>query len=326
MIKHKLLFILVCVYVFCNFMITDTEIYAFDGDKLIQTYDNVIKIDINAEGPLYSDHQKYNYSTSIKKEIVYILKYIDSFDLVDDGKVVNANDVSSYSFDIYMTDGSVKKYGFYSGRFYDNNNKQYAIDKLEYNRFLEFIYALNRQKLILPDNISLKPSQWAETEIETAIECGLVPEWNQIGYTNNITRLEVCQLVDNFLMIHGMKTDSSDISPFEDTSDPAVESLYSIGIINGKSESEFYPYDNVTREETAKILSGLCDVVGITSTEPGIKYVDTSEISDWAVNYVEHMSALGLFVGDDKNKFNPQSNLTKEELIITLLRLNEKIG
>lgn len=277
--------------------------------------------------PIKDSAYCYTFNTNSKVQLEYISHFLNKMEFVDDGKVIDGADIPIVNISFIKTDNTVEDCGFVSGRFYDDsNNKQYAVDSNEYGRFLNFVYALKTEKLDLPDEVTFEASEWAEDEVNEAIENGLVPAWNQIGYTNNITRLEVCQLVDNFLMIHGMKTDSSDISPFEDTSDPAVESLYSIGIINGKSESEFYPYDNVTREETAKILSGLCDAVGITSTEPGIKYVDTSEISDWAVNYVEHMSALGLFVGDDENKFNPKSNLTKEELIITLLRLNEKIG
>lgn len=45
-------------------------------------------------------------------------------------------------------------------------------------------------------------------------------------------------------------------NPFSDTADESVISLYNYAIINGKNENEFYPYDYITREEFAKILSG----------------------------------------------------------------------
>ncbi|MDY3928885.1 MAG: hypothetical protein SOZ34_05915 [Clostridia bacterium] len=121
---------------------------------MILIYDKVTNDDVNADGPSYLEHQKYNYSTSSRNEIVYILNYINNFNLEDDGKTLNANDVSSYSVKIHMIDGSTKKYGFYSGRVYDDSDKQYAIDSKEYNRLFDFIYAIKIKKIALDDEKS----------------------------------------------------------------------------------------------------------------------------------------------------------------------------
>ena len=149
-----------------------------------------------------------------------------------------------------------------------------------------------------------------------------------INYDKNITRIEFCQLADNFLSITGMQSDSEKFvsPPFPDAADVGITSLWNKGIINGKSETEFCPYDYITREEAAKILSGLCDAAGIEMNGgTGVDYADKDEISDWAVDYVEDMTAIGVFNGDDENKFNPQDNITKEELISILVRLNDNV-
>ena len=37
------------------------------------------------------------------------------------------------------------------------------------------------------------------------------------------------------------------------------------------------------------------------------------------------MSSIGAFVGGEENRFNPKRNITKEEVITILFRLNEKL-
>ena len=238
---------------------------------------------------------------------------------------MNGADGTYIQLELVKNDNSILSIGFSNGRFRDAAGKQYGVDSVEHLRFTDFIYALKTEQLILPESVLLEPSEWARVNIERAIENELVPKWNQIDYRGDITRLEVCQLVDNFLEIKGTKSKSIENYHFADTFDPAVENLYSLGVINGKSETEFCPYDYITREEAAKILSGLCDVAGIEKNGTGADYADKDKISDWAVDYVEDMTTIGVFTGDNENKFNPQDNITKEELIVILVRLNDKL-
>ena len=44
---------------------------------------------------------------------------------------------------------------------------------------------------------------------------------------------------------------------FPDVNFSGVDWLYNLGIIDGKTETEFCPYDLITREEAAKILANL---------------------------------------------------------------------
>ena len=267
----------------------------------------------------------YNYSTDVPAQIAYVVHYLNSLHFNDDGITMNGADGTYIQLELVKNDNSILSIGFSNGRFRDAAGKQYGVDSVEHLRFTDFIYALKTEQLILPESVLLEPSEWARVNIERAIENELVPKWNQIDYRGDITRLEVCQLVDNFLEINGTESNSIENYHFADTFDPAVENLYSLGVINGKSETEFCPYDYITREEAAKILSGLCDVAGIEKNGTGADYADKDKISDWAVDYVEDMTTIGVFTGDNENKFNPQDNITKEELIVILVRLNDKL-
>lgn len=167
-------------------------------------------------------------------------------------------------------------------------------------------------------------SEWSKADIEDAIDRNLVPVLNQSAYQGAINRLETCQLVSQFLKLYGFKNNEKLKSPFSDTNDYSVMMLHNLGIIDGKTEKEFYPYDLITREETAKILENLYNVVydkkGVQKSE--CKYADKTDISDWAVESVANLSSINIFKGDERGNFNPKNNITKEEMIVTLYRLN----
>lgn len=327
MIKYRLLIALICLCVFGNFYVGIRKSYAHGSEKLTLTYDNVTRVDVSANGLSYLQHQKYNYSTSLRNEIACILNYINNFNLEYDEKKLNANDISSYSVKIYMIDGSMKKYGFYAERFYDDCDRQYTIDSSEYECFLDFVNALKTKKIILDDEVKFDSSEWAKSDIDKAIKKELVPKLNQINYKGKINRLEVCQLIYNLLDKQNSIKLKKSKNPFSDTTDKSIITLYNYGIIDGKSESEFAPYDYVTREELSKVLSNTCYFMKL---EVGIGnyahvYVDQEEISSWALDYVDNMYLLNIMMGNQENEFRPHANITKEELIITLLRIYSKI-
>lgn len=319
MIKRYFLILLVCLCMVCMGGIGGVKSCAAE----VTEHGDVTKIDVIAGGPSLAEHQKYNYSTALKNEITYIMYFVRHFQLTDDGKNLIPNDVSVYSVKMYMADGSVKECGFYGGRFYDESGKQYAIEPNEYNRFLAFIEALKSKKIVLDDEVTFEPSGWAKGDIEKAVRNGLVPEWNQINYSGKINRLEVCQLIDRLLNMKNAATLESAENPFSDTADKSAAFLYSLGIIDGKSEHEFDPHGYVTREELSKILSNTYDVLNPAAQKNHSthEYADKEKISDWASEFVNNMYSLNILIGTPENEFKPQDSVTKEELIIALLRI-----
>lgn len=285
-----------------------------------------ISISVNIK-PIKDSRYCYEFSTTNRGEIIYIDHLINAFNLIDDDKTIGGGDIPIVNISIIKKD-AVDKIGFISGRFYDFNDKQYAIDPNEYNRFLDFIYALKTKDIVLNDDVSFEPSEWAKTDIVQAKEDGLVPMWNQIGYTNNITRLEVCQFVDNLLEKKGYIYDINEVNQFADTSDKSVVRLYNMKILNGKTETLFCPYDLITREEFAKILSNTYTFIKNETVLDSNKilYKDQNKISDWAMESVSKMTSLGMFKGNENDEFEPQNSITKEEVIVTILRLSNIIN
>lgn len=281
-----------------------------------------IKISVNIR-PIKDSEYCYNFSTNSKSQINYIVHLLNSMSLFDDEKVINGGDIPIVNINIIKENGMVDKIGFISGRFYDTKDKQYAVDKSEYSRFLDFVYALKTKEVVLEDEVTFEPSEWAKEDVEKAVKKELVPELNQINYRGKINRLEVCQLIDNLLNKQNIPKPESTENTFSDTTDKSVISLYNYGIIDGKNESEFDPYGYVTREELSKVLSNTYYLMNqkVQSDNCTHEYVDQKEISYWALNYVGDMYSLNIMIGNPENEFKPHANVTKEELIITLLRI-----
>ena len=236
------------------------------------------------------------------------------------------------SISLKKVDGTISKFGFINGQRFSDSDKQYAVERKEYSRLLDFVYALKTGQVVLNNKVTFEPSEWAKPEIRKAIEDALVPKWNQISYTDNITRLEVCWLIDNYINVNKIQSHSdadANVNPqFTDTEDISVTFLWNNGIINGKSETLFCPYELLTREEFAEILSNTYHSIKSKATLDSNKiiYKDKDKISDWALESVSEMTSLGMFQGNENSKFEPQKNILKEEVILTLMRFSKLIN
>lgn len=93
---------------------------------------------------------------------------------------------------------------------------------------------------------------------------------------------------------------------------------YPSGYINGRSESEFAPDDNITRAETAYIVSQL-----LADKRPPVKENSFRDISDnaWYSNAVLSLCEKEIISGYDGNLFMPDKNITRAELASVLSRL-----
>lgn len=281
------------------------------------------------------DYTKYDYDTTNKNEIDYILHMFNSIKLsVPKDDVMYVYDIPS----IFVSSGNnvichfLTNYkGGYQNRYYpgsDMGSGGYIYERKHLEVILENIEAIKEGKLTI-HSMSYDTSKWAEKDIQTAYNIGLIPDIYAINYTDNITRLGTCQLIGNLLDKIGLKGNEAINSIFDDTNNSDVAVLYNLGIINGKSYNKFVPYDIVTREELAKIL---CGVYEVTKNNAGRSenydalFSDYKQISAWAKPYVAKMNNLKILVGDENGNFNPKDCCTKEQVIVAVLRLYNAIS
>lgn len=86
----------------------------------------------------------------------------------------------------------------------------------------------------------------------------------------------------------------------------------------------FYPDKLLTREEMAAVMYRAAHRMTRIYDVPEVRPADYDELSDWAKNDAGQAFALGLLIGDEDGRLNPEKNLTIEEAICAVYRLYEK--
>ena len=97
------------------------------------------------------------------------------------------------------------------------------------------------------------------------------------------------------------------------------------GIVNGISDSEFAPDDNITREQIAAILYRYAIYKGMeaVSLSENLTFEDAHEISEYAVSALNWAVGTGLIKGYEDNTLRPLHNATRAEAAALLQRFIE---
>ncbi len=165
------------------------------------------------------------------------------------------------------------------------------------------------------------PSEWAMKSIDAANAMGIIDQTQKYVYSAPITREQFCDMIYNYINILEIDIESAS-SPFTDTDSEKIAALNKMGIINGKTETEFAPNDNLTREEAAVILNRMInETIPVAVTEMYFVFDDEDEISDWAGSAVQVMCNMGVMNGVGENNFAPNDSYTVEQAITTIMRV-----
>ena len=113
-------------------------------------------------------------------------------------------------------------------------------------------------------------------------------------------------------------TDQADIKVDSDV----VDTLVSLGVVNGYTDGSFKPNETVTRAEMAKMIY----VLRTGNSDASAYNDDYSTFADikghWARGYVKYCQSLGIIAGQSATKFAPDQTVTAQEaakmLLVTL--------
>lgn len=157
---------------------------------------------------------------------------------------------------------------------------------------------------------------WAEEYIKVLYKKAVVsgtPEGN-FAPDDSITRAEFVQILYNMLKIQ-----VSDAQRFEDVSEEdwffdAVMWALSAGIVKGRLDNAFAPYEKITRQEMAVMIARYLAYKG-ESIEGGLadSFTDSADIASWAKNEVGFMAQRGIIKGRENGSFAPMDNATRAE-------------
>ncbi len=96
------------------------------------------------------------------------------------------------------------------------------------------------------------------------------------------------------------------------------------GIVNGISDTEFAPNDNVTREQIAAIMHRYAEYKGydvsVGENTNILSYDDFAEISEYAIAPMQYAAGSGLMNGKTESTLNPKDFATRAEIAAILHR------
>lgn len=168
-------------------------------------------------------------------------------------------------------------------------------------------------------------SEWAANDIDYALTVGITENDKDYIYQESITREEFCELIYNLIVLASDEVTAPVTDSFTDTDNDKILMLNGLGIINGKSKTEFAPKDYLTREEAATIIIRMVNnVFPMAASEMWFEYDDMDEVSEWASDSVQTISNLGFMKGVGNNNFAPKDTYTTEQAIVTLVRVFER--
>ena len=177
-------------------------------------------------------------------------------------------------------------------------------------------------------------SEWAKDSIKKAVAAGFVPSDLQGSYRNNISRGEFCRMAVAYIeakkgvgIAAYLKEGDIDVdaNAFTDTQDMNILSAYALGIVSGTGGGKFNPDGPITREQAAVMARNMQKALGIdVGSPPSAGFADADKISGWSKEAVDYVFANGIMNGKDGNTFDPKGSYTREQAIITFLRVFEK--
>lgn len=171
----------------------------------------------------------------------------------------------------------------------------------------------------------LDTSAWYHLDIDYAIENGIFKGVTENTFAPN-DKLTRAMLVTVLYRVEGEPATSRSI-PFADVDmgayyASAVSWAKQNGIVNGVTENEFAPDDNVTREQIAAIMMRYAVYKGIDTVtlEENLGFEDRGEISEYAVSAMNWAVGSGLINGKSATTLNPKDNATRAEIAAILHR------
>ena len=142
-----------------------------------------------------------------------------------------------------------------------------------------------------------------------------------------ITRAEFVKLLVNCFSLrdHGAQAAFDDVSA-DDWFYPYVASAVSAGILQGVSEREFAPQDNLSREQMAVILDRMTGYLELPLSVEQQRFSDEGEVSGYARESVARMGAAGLMRGMGDGRFCPQQTTTRAQACAALYQMVTRGG
>lgn len=163
---------------------------------------------------------------------------------------------------------------------------------------------------------------WYDGELAGLRQQGFINAAHFENPDSPILREEICDiLVSLYKFQNPQATIEQNQNSFTDTQNSpyktSIDTAYSLGLINGTSETTFDGKGTLTREQFATIIYRMHG----SPLAPVRAYRDEPEISEYALQGIDYCVQQGIVKGTAKDYFSPKKTLTKAEALVMVNRL-----
>lgn len=173
-------------------------------------------------------------------------------------------------------------------------------------------------------------THWASEAIKSLAAKQIVTGASASEYrpNTNVSRAEFTALLIRALGVQteGQTTTFADVKA-DSWYSSYVAAAVKLGIVTGRSQNTFAPQATISREEMAVMVIRALEVKQGKKLEPttsDLIFADASNISGWAVSYVNAAAESGLVQGRANNRFAPEGLMTRAESAQVIYKLLAK--
>ena len=200
-----------------------------------------------------------------------------------------------------------------------------------------FLFRIISSALVISTVLSISPIAFSEDNSiyedvknycpynSWAVETG--KKYSLIFLENNrreAKRWEISNLLYNILNLKKSANISDKFTDLENIDKNIKQSINAVAdmkIISGYEDGTFKPLENVTRAEFVTMLDRSDIINKKSNSKNNIQFNDIDD--HWAKESIERITGLGILYGKDDNNFCPQDNITPQEILVILDRLEK---
>lgn len=189
--------------------------------------------------------------------------------------------------------------------------------------FIFLLVLFNSAPCYAEDAMSIASGELSES-VSEAIALNIVPPSLFAKQpTEPITRSEFCDLICQARTRWGDASAENTAALFSDTDAPNIIACSALGIVNGYPDGTFRPNNAISRNEASVMLYRTAQCYGMCRDAALYPHVWNDEIPKWCYEFVTWCYFNGIVVGTGNNCFSGDSSYTREQAVVTVLRLDK---
>lgn len=165
-------------------------------------------------------------------------------------------------------------------------------------------------------NVFSNYSSWAKNDLLKAQDKKWITSSMKDNMKGKITREELAEVMVKVYEQQNHKSAQGNKNHFTDTKNSYVNMAVDLHLMNGVSKNTFHPKGSVSRQDYAVVLSQLMSL----ETKSKVTIKDKQNIGAYALSAVEKAVSNGLLHVDEKGKFQPKKEMSREEVLSSLVR------